>query len=270
MLHDMASSSDTTSGLISATTTQTLLSDRRCVSCGYNLRGIAVAALCPECSRPVADSLRGELLQYADAAFIQKLLKGCNLIIWSWWAILIAGLAASVLGFAIPSIASQANATADVVYAALSLTILLGYFLLTEPDPQLESEESPKSARRIVRSAAILSFVLELSSTALGVALSGNAMGGPMLSSALLVLDCVWTVGLIIQFFAMLSYLRWFANRVPDRHMQRLAKRYRWLLPVLSFTIILPLLMYLMLLARLRTHLRAIKLTGHPADLVGV
>ena len=31
-----------------------------CVGCEYNLRGVAMEGACPECGRPVADSVRDE------------------------------------------------------------------------------------------------------------------------------------------------------------------------------------------------------------------
>ncbi len=36
------------------------------VRCGYNLRGLDPAGVCPECAAPVGPSLRSDLLRYAD------------------------------------------------------------------------------------------------------------------------------------------------------------------------------------------------------------
>jgi len=44
-----------------------VLNHLRCVQCKYNLRGLDVIGVCPECGRPVADSLRGSDAQREES-----------------------------------------------------------------------------------------------------------------------------------------------------------------------------------------------------------
>jgi len=53
--------------------------DTQCVSCGYNVRGLAPDHRCPECGIPVGASLRGELLQFADPRWVSRLHLGAVL-----------------------------------------------------------------------------------------------------------------------------------------------------------------------------------------------
>lgn len=58
-----------------------LSSDRACVSCGYNLKGLAVTGACPECGLSIEKSLRGDLLEYASPEYLAKLHRGVFLIL---------------------------------------------------------------------------------------------------------------------------------------------------------------------------------------------
>src|SRR5258708_15193103 len=55
-------------------------SDRPCLACGYNLRGLAPGGVCPECGVPIARSLRGNLLRYSSAAYLAMLHHGTFLV----------------------------------------------------------------------------------------------------------------------------------------------------------------------------------------------
>jgi len=67
----------------------TLDFDTHCVSCGYNVRGLAPGHHCPECGIPVGASLRGELLQFANPRWVSRLHLGAALACWGGLAILL-------------------------------------------------------------------------------------------------------------------------------------------------------------------------------------
>ncbi|MDZ4755999.1 MAG: hypothetical protein SGJ11_16070 [Phycisphaerae bacterium] len=52
-----------------------------CLVCGYSLNGMPREALCPECANPVARSLRGNMLEYADRRYVMSLLHGATIVV---------------------------------------------------------------------------------------------------------------------------------------------------------------------------------------------
>lgn len=56
-------------------------SDLNCARCGYNLRTLPVAGLCPECGSPIAESLDQNWLQNADRAWLSRLSTGAGLVL---------------------------------------------------------------------------------------------------------------------------------------------------------------------------------------------
>jgi hypothetical protein len=54
--------------------------DLPCRTCGYNLRGLAVSARCPECDTAVARSLHGQRLCYSDPRWVRTMARGMRLI----------------------------------------------------------------------------------------------------------------------------------------------------------------------------------------------
>lgn len=47
-----------------------------CRSCGYDLRGLIATSTCPECGRPVGESLDAPLLRHADPAWLRSIDRG--------------------------------------------------------------------------------------------------------------------------------------------------------------------------------------------------
>ena len=56
--------------------TMTVACDALCAGCDYNLRTMPVASFCPECSRPVVESLAAVDLQFADPAWVARVRRG--------------------------------------------------------------------------------------------------------------------------------------------------------------------------------------------------
>lgn len=59
---------------------QVLSADVPCIGCGYNLRTLARSAICPECARPVMDSLHWRNLHLADVRWLARLHRGTALM----------------------------------------------------------------------------------------------------------------------------------------------------------------------------------------------
>ena len=54
--------------------------DHPCIKCGYNLRTLPTNGRCPECARPVADSLLPDDLAYAPIEWLRHMRRGFRLL----------------------------------------------------------------------------------------------------------------------------------------------------------------------------------------------
>src|SRR3990172_7537522 len=52
-----------------------------CIRCGYNLRGLSLDRVCPECGTPIGRSLHGDLLRFAPPIWLAVLISGVNWIL---------------------------------------------------------------------------------------------------------------------------------------------------------------------------------------------
>ena len=59
--------------------------DLECRGCGYNLQGRSPSPdpenVCPECSMPIARSIRGDELRFCDPAWVSRIVRGLKLIL---------------------------------------------------------------------------------------------------------------------------------------------------------------------------------------------
>jgi hypothetical protein len=51
-----------------------------CTRCGYSLSGLPKDGNCPECAHPVAESLKGDFLRFADPVFARRIDRGAALL----------------------------------------------------------------------------------------------------------------------------------------------------------------------------------------------
>ena len=79
--------------LVPSNIAKTITEDFFCTRCGYNLRGLTLDRLCPECAAPVARSIHGRLLKYADPDWMDRLRFGTVLMLWNLLIGLVTGVA---------------------------------------------------------------------------------------------------------------------------------------------------------------------------------
>ncbi|HEV8377755.1 MAG TPA: hypothetical protein VGP99_02815, partial [Tepidisphaeraceae bacterium] len=130
--------------------------DVACRGCSYNVRGQHQDGKCPECGTPVGLSLRGNLLAYSDPAWVDKLLKGIDLILWGLLASLIAGVFAIIITIAM---GPRAQPFIQVIAILASGVGFIGAWLLTTPDPGTEEQSQIVTARKLIRFTLLFGIV---------------------------------------------------------------------------------------------------------------
>src|SRR6185369_13965669 len=93
--------------------------DFPCAPCSYNLRGLVLSGLCPECAAPVAVSLEGRLLRHASRDFLRSVDFGLTVLLCALWLYVAMFAAATVAALLIK--AQQSKEFADAVGRAIML-----------------------------------------------------------------------------------------------------------------------------------------------------
>src|SRR5882724_1520122 len=129
--------------------------DVLCRKCAYNVRGLHQNGKCPECGTPVGLSIRGNLLCYSDPAWVDKLSRGVDLILWGLLAAVVASVAGSIV---VMSLGTKAQILAQIIGVGASVVGFIGAWLLTSPDPGTEEPSQMVNARKIVRFALVFAM----------------------------------------------------------------------------------------------------------------
>jgi hypothetical protein len=80
---------------VNASQDETIAGDLSCLHCGYNLRGLTGTGRCPECGKPVLDTLSGTTLHRAAPATLFRLRRGLYFLLAASALALVAALCSS-------------------------------------------------------------------------------------------------------------------------------------------------------------------------------
>ncbi len=196
--------------------TATLTADIPCIDCGYNLRGLLLEMMCPECNGPVKQSVHGNLLKYSDPKWLARIRLGVQLLLWN----ILVGVGIVTMGAALSIMGSPAmGAMISLVGAALGTCAV---FLITAQEPRVAHQEALVSLRRVMRTCAVVNL--------LGppIVQTPKVMSFPMVMVAV---SAALAVAGIISYFGQFVYLRRFARRVPDFKLAKSTTVVMWGIP---------------------------------------
>ena len=198
--------------------------DLSCVHCGYNLRGLTTDKLCPECGTPIARSIHGNLLRFADPAWLKKLKLGTNLKLWN--IVIMIVLSACIGGWAGFAGGPAIGASFLLVLVGTGLG-LAATFLITTQEPRIALEEDTVTLRKVIRFCAVTGAVAKI--------LSDFPLVLPRTFAVVIGLKVLSLAG-VVTVFGELLYYRRFARRVPNEKLARSTGVVLWGLPV-SFSV---------------------------------
>src|SRR5579862_2745699 len=123
-----------------------------CSGCGYNLAGIPISKVCPECGRSVELSLRGRFLPFASPEYIRQIDRGLCIILTG----LVLYVLLTILSMLKPLLANvMPTDTLRLISSGLRLgcsaVLIVGYWKYTQPDAGYTGVEKPTSARIVAR-----------------------------------------------------------------------------------------------------------------------
>ncbi len=133
-----------------------------CVRCGHNIGGMLPGSACGKCRLPIACTLEGPRLIYADVGWLKRLHKGAT---WGIIAVTIKlgtfPLSAIFILLAPPVVAAGFYVCGALVALGFALTAI---YNATVQEPRVRETESQFSPRRIARVGVATLVLLELAS----------------------------------------------------------------------------------------------------------
>lgn len=208
-----------------------------CLRCGYELRGLAMSGLCPECGFAVLESLEHRRLGLSSHEYLASLRTGAALAIGALAVLIAAGFARlHLLALAFAPGTQKYFVGLDGLGTAL---LIGGVWMLTIDDPGLHEKDQARANKRAMRAAAtgLLAIAVAEFLIALRVPLPVGGPGTTPLSMSLFALGVLVISSLgslacwLILATGLVNYCRWLAVRVPDAMLLRMAGTMSWLLP---------------------------------------
>ena len=198
-----------------------LTEDRLCRHCGYNLRTQPQSGKCPECATPVALSMRGDLLKFADPAWVRVLALGASMVGYA--------IVGSLLAVALLMIVLMLNlpfvALVFLIWPLAGAAMLLGLWLVTRNEPSAAVEEGRPTTRRVTRIVLlvtlVLIFVLWL------VRMAGIGPLGPLTQ---VLAGLIWTALTVVWVLVYFRHLADLCERIPDPALIHACRRTSWLI----------------------------------------
>jgi len=210
-----------------------LATDVPCIQCGYNLRGLTSGGQCPECGKTIDESLRGELLRFANADWLRTIQRGISIaIIWAAlgivWKLSDRWIGLHYLSYSVVFM---------LIFSGIALIWFAAAMLITVREPRTALQSSGVSLRHLIRTLAGVETVVP--------AIFHFTPGFPSIISIFVIFISILIH--VVGLTAMLIFLRRLAQRIPNAFFERATTPLIWLVilnSALSLFAILTALIY--------------------------
>lgn len=244
----------------------TLLRVVACCECLYPLRGLARDGLCPECGTPIAESLRQrsirDPLDLTPVRFLRRMALGlqlawCGACILAFLGIVCVQIMSRSPSFKVPN--NQSLRLAVAAGAAWTL-VQIGLFMLSAKEPgHIRGRSYAREALRI--SAGMLS--VGSIPIAVGVALDWwlNPGGPRLLYCASLVGVVLGWGAIVLQSFALPTFIAELATRASNPELASMAHRRKYIAAAFSLTMLGPFTIMVLIISlseRLRKSIKGV------------
>lgn len=230
------------SGLAGAFARPTISTHPPCVKCGYDLQGLSLDGVCPECGEAVRHSLMIELLGHLPAEQLRAMRRGAAFV---QWGVVVFGVSVP-LAFMRPDSAAGwgwiAAILPVVAHVASVLLTAIGWWMLTEPRGPWWSGAIEKRGSRI----RVLTIVVVVMDSLRGVLmLAGgdtfpigvyrNVLGGDVWPIANTAAFFVAGLAASARFFVSTNLILDYAKRMPSTQLANQARSARVAVPAVGF-----------------------------------
>jgi hypothetical protein len=193
--------------------------DNPCRKCQYNLRGLPVAGLCPECGTPIGLSIRGDLIRFSDPVWVNRLAWAAKLLLIS----LYATAAFFFIGVGVLRLTRRLDPLINAcLYVAVNSIGYYATWILTTPDPSGLGEESYGTARRLARVAiftALFNHIL--------IYIQRVSAFPPVVNQSVdIIKSSLWCFS-VVGVVATMEFIRGLMFRIPDDALADRAKSVR-------------------------------------------
>lgn len=200
--------------------------DLACRRCGYNLRGLELETVCPECRTAVGWSAKGNLLRYANPGWVENLARGSD------W------LVGAVIMMAVSYCLQFGGTGFDWLYSLATIGVaLFGTWMTTAQEHSDDAIDQNWSLRRSARVAGIAALVLALPPM--------MVFGTTAAVTAWIFRGGAW----IVAFVLIVLHLKALALRVPSAGLSRLGTvvLFGYAVPMAFLNLAWPLFVFLLM-----------------------
>jgi hypothetical protein len=193
---------------------RTIPDDIACGECGYNVRGLQLDGVCPECGSPIRECVVAVLLRFSDPGWLRQLRFG---VVAKLWCYVLLMAAVSILAATVKmSLGSLYSCACLVLLGGWISLMVMGSVSLSAPEPNADPRHDRPYLRQFIRiTAAVISLAAVFSILKPEEAFSERG-GGPLLVG----------IAAFAQFLAESRYLRGLALRVPDKKLAHSTRRW--------------------------------------------